>query len=378
MRALPLLALALLSPLASAQVLPPTGRAEVVFPSVLGRGGAGVALPTRETALFVNPAHAAATPSGRFHLTLAGASVRAPARVGEARELVDEGELPPERLVDFTRGGAEAGATVIGPSVSFRTGAVGVAAGAFAAGTAQAHALADGPDAPVVASQRADGIGAAALAARIGETGLAIGAAARYVRRYAATAAAPADDADPLAEFEPVTGTAVAVDIGAVWQAPLRGLTLGAAAYDLGPAAITYSARDPYGLFDEGPDALAVELNSADAGPSLRVGAAYRLGADSSRTGLTFAADWVSAASVPGERSALDGLRLGVEGALGSVLKARAGFQQGRPSVGATLSLAVIDLDYAFYGAAVADPAGVPDDADRGFHHALQLRLGLD
>lgn len=83
---------------------------------------------------------------------------------------------------------------------------------------------------------------------------------------------------------------------------------------------------------------------------------------------------WVSAATTVDEQPFLDDRRLGGEGALGTVLRAHAGVQQGHPSVGATLSRSVIKIDYALPGPTVGVGTGLPDG---GEPHALLLRRGL-
>ena len=407
-RSFPLLVLALLlAAPASAQQYRQDARAAVAFPSMLGRGDAGVALPSRETSFFVNPAHVAAT-SGRFHFSLGGlAAGMTPSALDVGRRVRDEadgyedydevcdtdgdgvpddvcsgdgtstGDLAAE-IVSMTRRPAELRGAVLLPSVSFRAGRFGVSAGAFVHSTARVQSARTAAGDSVHAFGQADGIGAVTVSAAL-PAGLSAGVGARYVRRFATVYDLDPGALDALDDPALVEGSTVAVDVGVLWATPVRGLAAGLAVYDLG-GAMSYAPSDFYGLLGTGGTEVearrvAAALSGRDGRPSFRLGAAYRPALPpGAPVGLALAADYVSASTAAYEPSPLQHLRLGAEATLGRVLAARAGLGGGGPSVGATLNLVAFKLDYALY----TQPTGRVAGEDGGFRHALLVRLGLD
>ncbi|GAB4273710.1 MAG: hypothetical protein Kow0092_29020 [Deferrisomatales bacterium] len=88
---------------------------------------------------------------------------------------------------------------------------------------------------------------------------------------------------------------------------------------------------------------------------------------------LTAAADWVDATAELGEdEDFFKRLHLGVEAALPRILTLRAGLYQGYASLGATVDLRLLRVDYATYAEELGSSAG--DRADR--RHVLQATLG--
>lgn len=408
------LALIALAGPASAQEYIQDARAAALVPSVLGRGDAGVALARRETAFFTNPAHVAATPGG-FHLSLVGlAAGLNPTALDVGRRVYDEAngysgneepcdtdgdgvpddyctgsgtstEDTADELVRMARRPADLRGTILLPSVSFRAGSVGVSAGTFVQSTMRVQAAADAAtgDSLLYTFMQTDGIGAltlsatlpAAVTAAVGKVTAGIGA--RYVRRFATTYDVDPGELDALGDPALVEGAAVSVDLGALWETPVDGLDAGLAVYDLG-GTMDYVPSDFFGLLGEGgttAEARRIEraLEGRDGRRSFRVGAAYRPIVGPGVPEIVLLADYVSASTTAYTQPLLQHLRLGAEATLGGVLAARAGFGGGGPSVGATLTLVVLRLDYALY----TRPSGRVEGADGGFQHALLVRLGL-
>ncbi len=383
-----LLALALLlAAPASAQDYAHDARAEALIPAMLGRGDAGVAIPTRETAFFINPSHVAAT-TGGFHFSLVGVAVRGTPSVQTVGErLLDEIESDESsstltrELAAEMRQPLEARATALLPSFSFRAGRVGASAGAFVHSTARVQSIGAPDGDSLYAFTQTDGIGAFTLSVQLPESqagAITVGAGARYIRRYASTYDLYSEDIEDLDDPALVEGSTVAVDLGAHWRTPVAGLDAAVAVYDLG-GGMEYEPSDFFGLLGSGGDASEAQrieraFEGRDGRASFRVGAAYRPALSNPVVGVVLAADYVSASTTAYSQSLLGHLRLGAEATLGNRLGVRAGLSGAGPSVGASLNLVVLKLDYALF----SQHTGRIEGQDGGFRHALLLRLGLD
>ena len=397
---------------ARAQAYVHDARAAVPIPALLGRGDAGVAVATRETAFFVNPAHVAAT-AGGFHLTLAGVGVGlTPSVLGVVERIRDEADgldgydecdtdgdgIPDDlcnagggstsdavgELLGMARRPAELRGTVLLPSFSFRAGNVGASGGLFAHSRLRVQAAETARGDSLYTFMQTDGIAAATLSGVLPEAvteavgKVTLGAGVRAVRRYATLYDLDPDDLEALDDPALVAGAAVAVDVGALWETPVDGLDAALAVYDVG-GTMDYAPSDFFGLIEtDGASAQARRIGTALAGrdgrASFRVGVAYRPLLPLSAPVVTLAADVVSA-STTGYRQSLPGhVRLGAEALVAGRIGLRAGLAGGGPSLGATLDLVAVKLDYALF----AQPSGRIPGEDGGVRHALLLRLGLD
>lgn len=390
LRRLLLLTLLLSAVPAWAQTYVQDAHAVGLVPAMLGRGDAGVALPTRETSFFVNPAHVAATDGG-LHVSLVGLAVGGTASIRTVGDRVLDaidgdgltGALADDLVAD-TRRPVEMGGTVLLPSVSFRAGRVGVSAGAFVHTRArmQSADLAAGDS--MFAFMQTDGIGALTISARLPESvsravgPITVGVGARYIRRFATTYDLDPGNLNELDDPALVEGSTVAVDLGALWSTPVAGLDAALAVYDLG-GGMAYAPSDFFGLLGTGGDSeqarrIGAAFDGRDGSPSFRLGAVYRPALPPSVPAVAFAADYVSASTTAYSQSLLGHLRLGTEVSVGRRLGVRAGLSGAGPSVGATLDLFVLKLDYALY----SQHTGRIEGQDGGFRHALSLRLGSD
>ena len=394
-----LAALPLAAP-ATAQSYVQDARAVATVPAMLGRGDAGVALPTRETSFFVNPAHVAAT-EGKFHLSLFGLGAGGTAAaVDVVRQLYyrettyefcdlnGDGQddycetsaaVDGAALAAETRRPLGGHGTLLLPSVSFRSGSLGVSAGTFLQSTVRVQSAATATGDSLYAFMQTDGIAAVTVSATL-PAYVTVGAGLRYVRRFASTD--DFDAADTAGMNDPAYAEAggVAFDAGAFWRTPVAGLDAALAVYNLG-AAMDYVPSEFFGgigsdvtLADA--EGVAANMNRRGSAPSFRAGFAYRPTLpESVPFQMVLLADYVSASTTTYVQSAVQHLRLGAEAQISGAFAARAGFGGGGPSLGATLNLRVLKLDYALYS---QRSGRFEAGEDGGFRHALLLRLGLD
>jgi hypothetical protein len=264
-------------------------------------------------------------------------------------------------------------------------GAVG--AGLFGVGGTRLRFSDAGAGVPYLdAFGQADVILPVSAAVVVPETPLAVGVTASYTRRRVAAKAAFLDTLGPDAEHLYVFAASnFSVDAGLHAADVLPGLDLGAAVYGLlgGGFDYRYDGRrydlSGHGGEDDAAEVAALEarFDGREGGPSFRVGAAYRPALPDlpgvGRSGLTVAADYVSASTSEFVQPMSAHLRLGVHVALGAAFAVRTGLSQAYPSLGATVALRHVRLDYAFFG--------VEDGRYLGqlgrYNHQLQLRFGL-
>lgn len=388
---------------AEAQRLPQFARATVESPQVLARGGAGVAMPRAETALFYNPAQLArlhlqrprieilSSQGGvstnffgnvRFFMTdvleaaKEGFSLPLSAR---ERELFDEA-LERGRLATVGQAAASL------PNITFSAGAASFAAGAFATNTTRFRFEDIGGGVPLLDFfSQADFIGAAGAATAIPSSPLAAGATVRVARRYLTSKLKDLLSMDPGREQLYVfSGTTVAVDLGlhALDVAPvLPGrLDFGVAAYDVVGGGFAYALDRTIALTGEGAvdqrevDRILASLEGRDGAMTFRAGAAYQmLNLLGPTTNLTLAVDWFSGSTSESAQPPLAGVRMGAELDLGGALTLNAGIGQGYPSGGIALNLPVARVDYAFFG---VEDGRVPGQLQR-YSHLLRVRFGI-
>jgi hypothetical protein len=408
---------ALLAAPAAAQApspFPQDARPDVPLAATLGMGDAATAVPSMDAALFTNPALLGRLDLRRPTIQLLGAGGDVG---GNFRELVAfyRDELGPaiedglddvcttdharcealyERALAIGNRPSTVGATAFGPAVQVAVSpAVAVQAGAFAYSGARARLFDGGAGVPVVDFyDQTDLVVPVGAAVRVpgSPVPLAVGATVAYARRWVTGKYAFVDQLNPDGEaFYVLTGSGVSVDLGVhardvAAQAGLPGLDLGIALHRAvgGAFDYRYSSRidiEGDGFADDEAEIAALEarFNEREAGPQLRVGAAYRLpaallaGAGPVRN-VVVAADYVGASTSEYDQGFGAKLRLGAEATVGPVAL-RAGLAQGYPALGLGLHTRFARLDYAYFGVEEGRTAG---QLRRGAH-LLQLRFGL-
>ena len=388
-----------------------TQRAFVPAVEVLGRGDASAALPGRGHPLTYNPAHIAALPTRLTAIRLQGAGSghvsdhfrlvsRGP--IGEALNGdldAFEGDL--SVLADSIRRvgtrPALLEATVALPSFVYRRGPYAVSAAATVHSLlSQRFRTSDTALPRTDHTARTDIAltGAFGYDASAHIRGLHLGLSVNAVQRYVSLLEKPIDEIGPgdklpvvastplldkLTFFDnrprtnPVwVGRSVSMDVGALYVVPasfLPGtLQIGAAAFDLGASAFTFTLQDTAPripllgplLPDQtapvrndnppAPDTLpASRAARFQVDPSVRVGVAYTLDAWGPFRNLAVAVDYQDYRRPPVEQSALAHLHVGAE-AQYDILIARLGINQGYPTAGVGLRMGHIGIDYAFYG----------------------------
>jgi hypothetical protein len=352
---------------------------------MLGRGDAGVALASRETALFYNPAHLARATDSYF--TLVGVAIGASTNVEDAYTLYDEklqfedeasfaeNRETSRQALDLFGAPALVRSTLHLPTFGFRVGPVGVSAGGYVNQAARVQALDFGtPISTVSVFGKIDEIIAVSAGLPLTK-GLSVGVTGRHVRRHVTAYRETVDALDALPVLE---GTAMAVDFGLLYETALPGLTAGLSVYDAVGGDMTYREGDLHGLIDPvdaDPRAVqsAQEMLSGLGDPSFRVGAAYALptGHLWAVKSATLLADYVSASSTTLRQSTVQKLRVGAETAHGP-LRIRGGLGQGAFSAGGGLNLLFLQLDYAYYGR----QEGFAPEHGTSRAHMLQLRFG--
>lgn len=361
------------------------GQGGVLSPTMLGRGDAGVALPSRETALFYNPAHLARAEDS--YVTLAGATIGASGNVIDAYDLYDE-RL---RLADEASFGEnletnrEASdllgtpvllrSTVHLPTFGFRVGQLGISAGGYVNQAGRAQALDTGGQFSTVSiyGKIDEIIAVSAGLPTVG--GISAGITGRHVRRHVTSYR---ETVEHFGEPPVLEGTTLALDLGVLYETPLPGLTAGLAIYNALGGDMTYDPGDVRGLIDE-VDASPEDVQAArdmlapQGDASFRMGVAYTLPTERLRgvTSATLLTDYVSASSTTLRQSVPRKLRLGAETAHGP-LRLRAGLGQGGASVGGGLDLLLFQLDYAYYGR----QEGFSPEHDVSRTQMVQLRIG--
>lgn len=396
---------ALAAPAAHAQFHSLSQDAPVAVPTPvrLAQGDAYAASPSRETALFGNPAHLPFIGGVRPRIQVA-LTAGVGGNAGEVyrfydetlRPAFDEGiasirESDPERVeaiyaqalrVGASQKTAQSAAEVSG-TVSFA--GVGVGVGVVATAVTRAQAFNGGAGIPYVdAYGQADLLVPVAVAARV-LPGVSVGAQGTFVRRYVTAKAGPLDGFDPDAERAYVLrGEGVLADVGVYGRdLGLPGLDAGVAVHNVLDAALplAYDRSFVVGGDDATPEdaaeiaALEARFGERPAARTLRAGVGYRvpLPPVPGVGAVRLMADYTSASTAEVDQSVPAGLRAGASASLLRVVEVRAGVSQGLPAAGASLRLPFLRLDYATYG--VEDGALLGQRPRRV--HLVQLRLGV-
>jgi hypothetical protein len=397
-----LLLLTLLAAPAEAQRLSQYARAAVDAPQVLARGGAGVALPSAESALFYNPAHLARLDLPRVRVEVLGVQGAASTNffgnlgflLSDVRDAVDAGFGLPltaddralfdealDRGARPTVGQAALALPVV--MLGHEHGALGF--GVFATNTTRYRFDDIGGGVPLLdLFSQADVLAVASGAARIPDTPLAAGITTRLARRYIGSKFKDLLAMDPDHEqLYVISGTTLAVDLGLhahdmVPSLPGR-LDLGLAVYDLLGGGFSYGHDRSIALTGNGDanqgeiDRILAAFDGRDGSISARLGAAYHLDVLGPLADASLALDWVSASSSESQQPFLAGLRLGAEATVASRLALRAGIGQGYPAGGFGVVLPGMRLDYSLYG---VEDGRLPGQLTR-YTHLLQLRVGI-
>lgn len=397
-----LLALTLLAAPAESQRLSQFSRAAVDAPQVLARGGAGVAVPTAESALFYNPAHLARLELPRVRIEVLGVQGATSTNffgnlgfmLGDVRDAVDAGFGLPltsedralfDEALDRGARPTVGQAAVALPVVMLRHeyGAFGF--GVFGTNTTRYRFDDIGGGVPLLdLFSQADVLAVASGAAVIPDTPIAAGITTRLARRYIGSKYKDLLAIDPDHEqLYVISGTTLAVDLGlhALDVAPsLPGrLDFGLAVYDLLGGGFNYSHDGSITLTGNGEinqrelDRILDAFSGRDGAISARLGAAYHLDVLGPLADASLALDWVSASSSESRQPFLTGLRLGAEATVATRLALRAGVGQGYPAGGFGLILPGMRLDYSVFG---VEEGRLPGQLRR-YTHLIQLRVGL-
>ena len=400
-----LLLLGALSSPAQAQRYGQYARATVESAQVLGMGGSGIALAGPETAFFYNPAHFASADLLRTRVEIFGARaelntkffsdlsfytdrVQPALEDGFAFPLSQEDrELFADALAQGRRPTVGQAAALL-PSVMVGLGPYGVGGGVFAHNTTRYHFEDTGSGIPVLdLFSQLDAIVAIGGGGKIPGSNLSAGLTGKYVRRYIASKHKDFLAIDPDDEqLYVISGSTVAFDLGLQYEdavASLPGsLDFGLAVYDLVGGGFDYGLYDSINLTGSGVEderevgRVLAAFEDRDGTPSFRLGAAYRVPAFASLSGLQdlgVALDYVSENTSESSQPFLSKFRLGGQATVAGVLALRAGISQGYPTVGAGIETRFFQLGYVFYG---VEDGRLPGQLER-YNHLVQVRFGL-
>ncbi len=374
---------------------------------VRAMGGAVVAVPMAETAFFYNPAHLARLDLSRPQITFVGAGASVSKAIleeyrfvrNELEPAIDEG-LEEIRLNDYDRlselydralelGRSQTAATLVayGPSVQMKVSdneALGV--GLFGTNSFRMQFTDAGVGVPRLdAFDQLDIIVPVTGAFGIPNSPLAVGATASYTRRYLTAKGALLEQLDADEEHLYVLkGSSMSFDVGIHAQDVMPNVDIGAAFYQILGGGFNYRYHSRIDLTgNNGPndEAEVAELeerfNARHSKPSYRIGAAYRVPLPPSTPSIlnkvTIATDYVSASTSEYDQTTGAHFRMGVGAEIGGMLSLNSGYSQGYASFGASLSLRVVQFEYAYFG--------IEDGREAGqlgrYNHHIQLRFGL-
>ncbi len=228
----------------------------------------------------------------------------------------------------------------------------GFGIGAFTAGRLQVKADRGIYEPRVSFNVSDDIVGLVGGAMDLGRFDLSVGATAKGVWRRETT-----DDlaASEVAEFEfgdvidrlQGSEAGFALDLGAMWHRPESRITAGGVLRNLGIVA---------------GEPIAAELDLGVAWRTFEGSGAVR--------SVLLAADFADAADF--DEAFGSRVHVGAEVRL-PVVSLRAGFNQGYPSIGVTLSSRVFSLNYAFYGRELGEFPG----SEGQYLHAIEAKLGF-
>jgi hypothetical protein len=391
-----------------------TNRSFVASPKVLGMGDAGVALASRRTSFFYNPAHIGRTAS-LIHINFAGVHGSISNSVVDQVEFFNNRLQPAidtgiDNLSDselrslyedaFAQG--QARSSVDGqfllPSVIVGGKGIGVGAGVFAT-TGFDYRIENAglglPQLNVVSMNDIMGVATVGVDVQklLGMSGLAVGITGKYTRRFLTVKNKPIDAFSSDESIYVIEGRSLGFDVGVLYDVglvPIPGtLTLGATAYDIRASDFDYIF---YGTPADLPvigeqmdsDDFAVDPGEAEQevahanesyalSPSYRLGVAYSPPSVGFLGSLSMAADYIGYKNPPVDQSFFAHLHMGAQLRLLRLFKVRGGISQGYPTFGAGLGLGIIHFDYAFYG---VEDGRIPGQI-RNQRHSAQVRIGF-
>lgn len=391
-----------------------TNRSFVTSPAVMGMGDAGVALASRETAFFYNPAHIGRT-ARLIHINIAGVqgaisnsvvdqveffNDRLQPAIDTGIENLSDSEL--RSLYDETFAQGNNRATIDGrfllPSVIIGGKGIGLGGGLFATTGLDYQIRNAGlglPQLSVLSTTDLMGVATAGLDFQklIGMSGLAVGLTGKYTRRFLTVKDKPIDAFRGDETVYVLEGRSLGFDVGVLYDVglvPLPGtLTLGATAYDIRASDFDYMY---YGTPEDVPilgDAIDSESTTVDPAvidrevarankryalsPSYRIGMAYQPPSMPLLGSLRLAADYLAYKDPVIDQSFLAHLHLGAQLRLLRLFRVRGGISQGYPTFGAGLGLGIIHFDYAYYG---VEDGRIPGQIYNA-RHAAQVRIGF-
>ncbi len=374
---------------------------------VRAMGGAVAAAPLAETAFFYNPAHLARLDLSRPQITFIGAGASVSKAIleeyrfvrNELEPAIDEG-LEEIRRDDYDRlvalydralelGRSQTVATLnaYGPSLQMKVSdneSIGV--GLFGTNSFRMQFADAGVGVPRLdAFNQLDVIVPVTGAYGIPNSPLAVGATASYTRRYLTAKGALLEELDADEEHLYVLkGSTMSIDVGIHAQDVMPNVDIGAAVYQLLGGGFNYRHTSRIDLTgNNGPDdeveiaQLEERFNARQTKPTYRIGAAYRVPLPPSTRAIvdkvTIATDYVSASTSEYDQTTGAHFRIGVGAEIGDMLSVNSGYSQGYPSFGASLSMRVVQLEYAYFG---IEDGRSPGQLGR-FNHQIQLRFGL-
>lgn len=392
-----------------------TNRSFVSSPRVLGMGDAGVALASRATAFFYNPAHIGRS-ARLIHVNLAGVhgaisnSVVDQVRFFNDRlqPAIDTGvdnlsDREMRSLYEETFAQGQNRATVDGqfllPSLIVGGKGIGVGAGAFATTGLDYQIQNAGlglPQLNMVSTTDLMGVVTAGIDFQklLGMSGLAVGITGKYTRRFLTIKNKPIDAFSSDETIYMLEGRSLGFDVGVLYDVglvPLPGtLTLGATMYDIHASDFDYVFYGtPADLpvigeqIDDGtttvvdPDQVAADVAYANEryalAPSYRVGVAYSPPSAGFLGSLQLAADYLGYEDPVVDQSFWAHLHMGAQLRLIRLVRVRGGLSQGYPTFGAGLGLGIIHVDYAFHG---VEDGRLPGQIYNQ-RHSAQVRIGF-
>jgi hypothetical protein len=391
-----------------------TNRSFVTSPKVLGMGDAGVALASRQTSFFYNPAHIGRT-AGLIHINFAGVHGSISNSVVDQVEFFNDRLQPAidtgiDNLSDqelrslyedaFAHG--QRRSTVDGqfllPSVTVGGKGIGVGAGLFATTGVDYRIENAGlglPQLNVVSTTDLMGVATAGvdLGKLTGMTGLALGITGKYTRRFLTIKDKPIDAFSSEENIYVLEGRSLGFDVGVLYDVglvPIPGtLTVGATAYDIRASDfdyIFYGTPSDLPVIGEQIDDGTMTVDSEEVArevarandqyalsPSYRLGVAYQPPSVGFLGSLSVAADYIGYKNPVVDQSFLTHLHLGAQLRLIRILKVRGGFSQGYPTFGGGLGLGIIHFDYAYHG---VEDGRIPGQIYNQ-RHSAQVRIGF-
>lgn len=391
-----------------------TNRSFVSSPKVLGMGDAGVALASRQTSFFYNPAHIGRSAS-LIHINFAGVhgsisnsvvdqveffNNRLQPAIDTGIDNLSDAEL--RSLYEDTFAQGQARSSVNGqfllPSVVIGGKGVGIGAGAFAS-TGFDYRIENAglglPQLNVVSMTDIMGVATVGIDFQkmMGFSGLAVGITGKYTRRFLTVKNKPIDAFSSDENVYFIEGRSLGFDVGVLYDVgliPLPGtLTLGATAYDIRASDFDYIfygtpadlpvIGDQIDSDDFVVDPVQAEKEVRHANeryalsPSYRVGVAYSPPSVGFLGSLSVAADYIGYKNSVVDQSFLAHLHVGAQMRLLRIFKVRGGLSQGYPSFGGGLGLGIIHFDYAFHG---VEDGRIPGQI-RNQRHSAQVRIGF-